>query len=598
MKLITTLSPASAAALALVVLGLAGCDKEEPPPPKAQEVILNVRTLDLAEKPVQMVRFYINGKKFGITDQDGAFRGRYPAKDGDVLTFNVEPPPGYSVPPNIDQSRWQVTVKYPADGRPLQVDFTAPLQRPERDYLFMVRTGTPATPVRVNDKIVGKTSETGEALLRVSGVPGTRFSARAGDVVLSNATFAEDDEIYLLTAVKQGALGGAGAEPGEVVAQNDPPEEAPAVEPPEPDPPAEPPPPPVQREPDPPPPVVAARTPSPRAEPDDPWEAPAPARRVERVERAERVAPPPEEVRWEPPPREPDPPPRAAEPEPVRPQVVEITGDGDGELLLDDPAPPARDDSVAELLDDPSPAPVAAIAPAPSPARTAAPSAGLDDGILDDDGATVDRGAIDQKATIAAGAGASPVTMSREEISTRLDEVQARLKRSQVLQKADVDFLAQIDRSHPGYYEANRLLADFYYRLPDYRRQAESLEEATKRGRYKHDPAILLSLAKAYAQQKRYRKALSAMGRVEAKMRRLPADQKADAFRFHAEMLEFEFLRQYHDDPKRANITLVDKAVSKWERYRTFAAGADPGAMATADKRIAKLNELKSGLEL
>ncbi|MCA9558150.1 MAG: hypothetical protein KC583_06225, partial [Myxococcales bacterium] len=178
MKRMTIGSLSSAAALALVVLGLAGCDKEEPPPPKAQEVILNVRTLDLAEKPVQMVRFYINGKKFGITDQDGAFRGRYPAKDGDVLTFNVEPPPGYSVPPNIDQSRWQVTVKYPADGRPLQVDFTAPLQRPERDYLFMVRTGTPATPVRVNDKIVGKTSETGEALLRVSGVPGTRFSAR------------------------------------------------------------------------------------------------------------------------------------------------------------------------------------------------------------------------------------------------------------------------------------------------------------------------------------------------------------------------------------------------------------------------------------
>ncbi|MCB9538784.1 MAG: hypothetical protein H6704_21325 [Myxococcales bacterium] len=281
----------------------------------------------------------------------------------------------------------------------------------------------------------------------------------------------------------------------------------------------------------------------------------------------------------------------------MRPQVVEIGGGDDGELLVDEPAPAARDDSVAELLDDPTPAPVAAIAPAPSAAR-AAPSPGLDDGILDDDGATVDRAAIDQKTTIAAGAGASPVTMSREEISTRLDEVQSRLKRSQVLQKADVDFLAQIDRSHPGYYEANRLLADFYYRLKDYRRQAESLEEATKRGRYKHDPAILLSLAKAYAQQKRYRKALSAMGRVEAKMRRLPADQKADAYRFHAEMLEFEFLRQYHDDPKRANITLVDKAISKWERYRTFSAGANAGAVATADKRIAKLNELKSGLEL
>ena len=166
-----------ALALGLALFGFQACESEAPPPPKKQEVILNVRTVDLGDKPVQMVRFYINGKKFGITDQDGVFKGKYPAKDGDVLTFNVEAPPGYSVPANVDQSRWQITVKYPADGRPLQVDFTATLQRPEREYLFMVRTGSPATPVRVNDRLVGKTGPGGDALLRVSGVPGTTFSA-------------------------------------------------------------------------------------------------------------------------------------------------------------------------------------------------------------------------------------------------------------------------------------------------------------------------------------------------------------------------------------------------------------------------------------
>jgi hypothetical protein len=88
------------------------------------------------------------------------------------------------------------------------------------------------------------------------------------------------------------------------------------------------------------------------------------------------------------------------------------------------------------------------------------------------------------------------------------------------------------------------------------------------------------------------------MGRVERKMRKLRPKAKSDAYRFHAEMLEFEFLRQYHDDPKRANITLVDKAVTKWERYRTFSRGSDPGGVATADEKIRKLNELKSGLEL
>ena len=121
---------------------LAACDKEPEPTvegaTQAQEVILHVRTLDKTGAPVEMVRFYINGKKFGITDQDGAFKGRYPAKDGELLTFNVEAPAGYSVPANIDQSRWRHQVKYPAAGRPLQLNFTATLQRPERDYLFMV----------------------------------------------------------------------------------------------------------------------------------------------------------------------------------------------------------------------------------------------------------------------------------------------------------------------------------------------------------------------------------------------------------------------------------------------------------------------------
>ena len=188
--------------------------------------------------------------------------------------------------------------------------------------------------------------------------------------------------------------------------------------------------------------------------------------------------------------------------------------------------------------------------------------------------------------------------MSREEISQRLDGINASLGQSGVLKKADVDFLAQIDRTHPGYYEANRLLAEFYFSLKDYKRQAESLEVATSRGRYKHDPTILLSLAKAYALRKNYGKALGTMRRVEEKMRNLDASRKADAYRFYAEILEFEFLRQYDDDPKGANATLVDKAIEKWDRYRTFNRGADPGGVAKADKKIKELQELKQKVEL
>ena len=133
-------APAKVAGLLAFALAMGGCDKAPEPvaEPEQQEVILHVRTVDKTGAPVEMVRFYINGKKFGITDQDGAFKGRYPAKDGELLTFNVEAPPGYSVPANIDQSRWRHQVKYPG-GRALQLNFTAPLQRPEgapREFLI------------------------------------------------------------------------------------------------------------------------------------------------------------------------------------------------------------------------------------------------------------------------------------------------------------------------------------------------------------------------------------------------------------------------------------------------------------------------------
>jgi tetratricopeptide (TPR) repeat protein len=194
---------------------------------------------------------------------------------------------------------------------------------------------------------------------------------------------------------------------------------------------------------------------------------------------------------------------------------------------------------------------------------------------------------------VVGGQGSSAGGMDKAQISSRLKEIKKRLDRDNVIDRADADFLSQIARSHTGYYEANRLLGAWYYKSKDYRRQAEVLEEATRRGRYKHDPSILLSLAKAYGHQRKYRKALKAMSRVERKMRRLKAADKADAFRFHAEMYQFEFQRQYHDDPRGANISLLDKAITKWERFRTLNSGSGK-----ADKAIKKLRALKRELEL
>lgn len=611
-----------AAIVGLIALAF-GCSGGEEAP-KQRFVKLNVKTVDVSGRPVAMVRFYINGKKFGITDDDGDFQGKYEAKDGEVLAFNVEAPQGYSVPPNTDQSQWQIEVKYPKSGK-LEVDFSATLQRPERDYLFVVRTDKEGVPVKIDDKVVGKTGPGGDILLRVSGVPGTKFTALAGDLKIDGGVFAEEDEIYLLTAKKAGPLGGGEAPAEEPVA--DTPMNAPvaAVEPEQPvavaandAPPTEPAPvEPTPAEPTPAQPTPAQPTPTRN---EDPFAGlgtttPSPAR-----EQPTRNPPP---VREPTPTREPTPrPPVAArdpDPEPVldpepTPDPEPVAAAPDPEPVPDpEPTPKAGlDDLFADgpTGDDPTPA---ALPPQPGTgntpdiqatgvARTRSErdrqAAAIGDGLMDDGGETVDQNAMDQNTVIAAGRAPSAARMSREEISDRLDQINKSLDQSRVLQKSDVDFLAQIDRTHPGYDEANRLLAEYYFEIKEYKRQSQALEEATSRGRYKHDPAILLSLAKSYAFQKDYGKALKAMNRVETKMNRLPPRQQADAYRFHAEMLEFEFLRQYQDDPKRANVSLVDKAITKWERYRTFAQGTDPSAVSTASQKIDKLTSLKREMEL
>ena len=214
------------------------------------------------------------------------------------------------------------------------------------------------------------------------------------------------------------------------------------------------------------------------------------------------------------------------------------------------------------------------------------------------DSDTVEKSAINSKVAIGGRSGDSPSALSKEQVTGRLDDIKRRLKSTKVIDRRDAEFLGQVNAKHPGYYEANRILGDWYFQLKDYRRQAKALEVATKRGRLKSDPVVLLSLAKAYGKQKNYRSAIRTMGRVERKMRRLSAPLKADAYRFYAEMLEFEFLRQYNDDPKRANVSLVDKAITRWERFRTFNKGGSSRAMREADSKIEKLQSLKNDMEL
>ena len=555
--------------VAALITPVSACKNKVPEVQVQEEVLLNVTTVDLQSKPVENVRFYINSKKFGITDFEGRFQGRFPAKNGDTLTFNVEAPEGYTVPPTPDQSRWQVKITYPTDGRPLQIDFRAELQRPQRDYLLMVRTGAAGTPVRVNDVVIGTAGANGDGLLKTAGVPGMQFIAQAGALTFKG-TFSEDDEVYLLSATRSGpvtdgapgaapppveAVAAVGSEapglPSEAVPSEAVPSEA-AVE-------------------------VAVAPPRPAQEDPFPAEAAPPREAPEERVAAARRPEPVDELVDEP-----------APPEPARQEPVEAAPRAPIEE-----AAPALDDILAPSEPEP-PAPVA-VTPRSQAGRE---QAALPSGLMDDDGTTVDPSVAKRGATAMGAGGPSAATMSREEIDTKLEDIQGRLGQSKVLNRSDVEFLGQIDRTHPGYFEAHRLLADYHYKSKDYKRQAEELEVATSSGRYKRDPTILLSLAKCYGRGNNYRKALSTMQRVEENGRNLPADQKSDAYRFHAEMYEFEFQRQYNDDAKKANATLLDKAISQWERYETFVRAVDPSGVSHAKSKVSKLTELKNGLEL
>ncbi len=584
----------------LVTMMFSGCGEEAPKADSA-EVIIKVKTTDTLGSSVPMVLFFINGKKYGITGEDGLVRVPYPAKAGETLVFDVEDPDGYRVPSTTDRGQWKVTVDELGSG-PVVIEFPVVFERPERDYVILVKVDGENLPVTVNGKKIGATNSTGDAILKIKGAPGQSFTARAGDTVLKGAVFSQTEEVYVLTNGNVGRIGKTMSVVAEPPATNTKIAARPAANSGQ-----------GRR---------AAPAPTARKQPrEEDLFRPAPRRsRIRQpVERPEPVVKEPKRARETTPAR------RYEEPRSRgREQSGEVRFGGGSPTpsvapVVAAPAPVATpkpipksapiNDGLDELLGDDEPeVAVARRAAAPAPRPVPAPAArrsstkmapeAMGDGLLDDSTAeTVDRSAIEAKVTIGGRSGDSPSALSKEQITARLEDIKGRLKTSKVVDRRDAEFLGQVSSKHPGYYEANRILGDWYYQLKDYRRQAKVLEVATKRGRLKSDPIVLLSLAKAYGKQKNYRRAIRSMNRVERKMRRLSAPLKADAYRFHAEMLEFEFLRQYHDDPKRANTSLIDKAITRWQRFRTFNKGSGR-AVREAESKIEKLNTLKNEMEL
>ena len=607
----------------VALAGLLGCEPDSPPAPEEIELTLNVKTVDLAGKPLAAVTFYINKQKVGVTFDDGEHKNvKFPVKIGDTVTFDVDAPDGYKLPSSVDKKQWRVVIE---DESPRPVDLTVEFERPEREYVFLVQSGISHAAVSIDGRTVARTDDTGNVIFRTKGTPSKAFQAKVGSIVLDDK-FSEGAELYVLNedrvgpvgrtvAAKKTAVVAAQAAPKETVTSDTAaaivqptavkqvmarpkPKEAPKAS--------------VKTEsvqsgaPK----VIAARNnprvrrqqPS-RTPADEPvlavrprQESPKPKSRptVETVGAAvvvgadessnQRNDDPIADILDEPEdqipePRRPEPVPAPTpEPEPPKPApaVVEAAATGGGLLPIDEP----------KGVD-----PVAQNEPEPVPPREVDPAAG---GLLAASGPKVDKQFASSNQTVN---GVDTASDDKAAVKSRVKSIASRIDSGGVLTRADFEFLKSVSKKNGStYYEANRLLGKWYFSLKKYRRQANALEEATRRGKYKHDPRILMSLAKAYGRLGAYHKALKTMRRVEKKMRRLGKKGQADAYKFYAEMLEFSFLRQYNDDPKEANFNLLGRAIRQWEKYRDF--GYPASGRGLAQKKIQKLEKLKRELEL
>ena len=185
-------------------------------------------------------------------------------------------------------------------------------------------------------------------------------------------------------------------------------------------------------------------------------------------------------------------------------------------------------------------------------------------------------------------------SMSKKDVKAKLKEIEKRYERSNRLTAQDVSFLKMLNRKHGiSYYSAHRLLGYFYYSLDDIRRQKDSLTIAVKKGRYKHDPNVLLSLAQAYGHFKQYTSAIKYLRRAESKMNRMKGGGKANVYRTYAEYLRLKYVSQKARNPLQADTGLLDKAIQKWKNLLTLSGGGGRDG-ADARTQITKLEKMKA----
>ena len=614
--------------------------------PGPQKINFSITALDTNSLPVSGVYIYLSSYEaaWGATDADGRFQGESVAKVGDTISFRLEAPEGYTLIPSQDTS-FQVT----ENDQPLLVEYTGQFKPPEREYLFMVE-GKKDDQVLINNKDIVNLGSSGRSSILYSGPPGEEFIIQVG-VQGYRGILSTGKEVYLITPEKQGALLNPDLFMGPLQAalesdaelnlalpnQDNSQEEEEELS--------------LDLNTD----EVEAKediamaipkvSPKPRSKSRKSSSSRRPKRASPRTNRPKRQKTPKreqvrsnsyesrksaytvelEETRSPAPPV--SPPPRKGYQKPQRTKSATRrstygdSGDSSASAVLSSLKTQKRSDNSRSKYNANSRSKYNANSRskdnansrASSPSRSTSGSrynANSNSDYRDtSSGRSNSNSAYKSDSSSRNSSGSRPAqkmpssqpipsggvaSMSKKDVKAKLKEIEKRYERSNRLTAQDVSFLKMLNRKHGiSYYSAHRLLGYFYYSLNDIRRQKDSLTIAVKKGRYKHDPNVLLSLAQAYGHFKQYTSAIKYLRRAESKMNRMKGAGKANVYRTYAEYLRLKYVSQKARNPLQADTGLLDKAIQKWKNLLTLSGGGGRDG-ADARTQITKLERMKA----
>ena len=183
---------------------------------------------------------------------------------------------------------------------------------------------------------------------------------------------------------------------------------------------------------------------------------------------------------------------------------------------------------------------------------------------------------------------------TRSEARAKLREIEQDFRKTRRLFAREVKWIKSLSEARHGltYFYAHRLLGEHYFRVSAIDRQRDSLEVAIRKGRYRHDPLVLLSLAQAYNHFKQYDRALSVLKHAEAKLVRAPTSVKVKVNETYAQTLRLAYLSGREHNPLKSDMKYIDHAIRAWYRVRDLA-GASSSRARRAHRQIRALEELK-----